>query len=42
MRLVNAGKILGIQVLDHIIIGSGTAYYSFADNGTLDTTNKST
>ena len=35
-RLVKAGKLLGIQVLDHIIIGSERLYYSFADNGTLD------
>jgi DNA repair protein RadC len=35
-RLFNAGKLLDIQILDHIIIGDGnTAYYSFADNGTL-------
>jgi DNA repair protein RadC len=35
-RLYHAGKFLDIQVLDHIIIGDGnTAYYSFADNGTL-------
>ena len=36
-RLVQGGKILGMQVLDHIIIGDGTAaYYSFADNGQLE------
>ena len=35
-RLYQAGKLLDIQVLDHIIIGDGnTAYYSFADNGKL-------
>ena len=35
-RLYQAGKLLDIQVLDHIIIGDGTTrYYSFADNGTL-------
>jgi DNA repair protein RadC len=35
-RLHEAGKLLGIQVLDHIIIGDGTtAYYSFADQGAL-------
>jgi DNA repair protein RadC len=35
-RLHDAGKLLDIQVLDHIIIGDGTtAYYSFADNGRL-------
>lgn len=37
-RLVTSGRILGIQVLDHIILGDGTGlYYSFADEGTLDT-----
>ncbi len=31
-RLVEAGKLLGIQILDHIIIGDGR-YYSFCDQG---------
>ena len=31
-RLVSAGDILGIRVLDHLIIGDGK-YVSFADNG---------
>ena len=30
-RLVDAGRIIGIQVLDHLILGDGT-YYSFSDN----------
>jgi DNA repair protein RadC len=35
-RLYQAGKLLDIQLLDHIIIGDGTTrYYSFADNGAL-------
>ena len=34
-RLVDAGKLLGIDVLDHIIIGSGGAYFSFADENIL-------
>lgn len=35
-RVVEAGKLLGINVLDHIIIGDGTsAYFSFADEGLL-------
>jgi DNA repair protein RadC len=35
-RPVDAGQILGISVLDHIVIGDGTlAYYSFADNNVL-------
>ena len=33
-RLVEGGKLLGIGVLDHIIIGQG-GYYSFADEGRL-------
>jgi DNA repair protein RadC len=33
-RLVEASKILGIRVLDHIIIGE-TDYFSFADAGLL-------
>ena len=34
--LVTAGKLLGISVLDHVIIGDGTsAYFSFADEGLL-------
>ena len=35
-RLVEAGRVLGIDVLDHIIIGDGSqAYFSFADEGIL-------
>ena len=35
-RLVEAGKLLGISVLDHVIIGDGTSsYFSFADQGLL-------
>jgi DNA repair protein RadC len=34
-RLADAGKLLGIQVLDHIIVGRNT-YMSFADEGLLD------
>ncbi len=33
-RLVESGRILGIRVLDHVIIG-GRSYYSFADQGML-------
>ncbi len=33
-KLKEAGKILEIQVLDHIIVAAG-AYYSFADEGTF-------
>jgi DNA repair protein RadC len=34
-RLVEAGKLLGIAVLDHIIIGGEEQYFSFADEGLL-------
>ena len=35
-RLCEAGKLLGIALLDHIIVGDGTAsYFSFADEGLL-------
>lgn len=34
-RLADAGRLLGIQVLDHIIVGRD-AYMSFADEGLLD------
>ena len=33
-RLAQAGELLGIRVLDHVIIGAKT-YYSLADNGVL-------
>ena len=33
-RLVESGKILGIRVLDHIIVGE-YRYFSFTDNGML-------
>jgi DNA repair protein RadC len=33
-RLVAAGRLLGIRVLDHLIIGEGR-YVSFADEGWL-------
>lgn len=36
-RLVEGGKLLGIGVLDHIIVGQGR-YYSFADEGRLGET----
>lgn len=35
-RLVHAGQILGIRVLDHIVLGHDD-YYSFADAGQLQT-----
>jgi DNA repair protein RadC len=37
-RLVEAGTLLGMSVLDHVIIGDGTTdYYSFADHNSLGT-----
>ena len=33
-RLVSAGQLLGIQVLDHLVVGDGN-YVSFADQGWL-------
>lgn len=33
-RLWDAGKVLGIRVLDHVVLGQGK-YYSFADDGGL-------
>jgi DNA repair protein RadC len=35
VRLVEAGRLLGIEVLDHIIV-AGKTYMSFADEGLLD------
>jgi DNA repair protein RadC len=35
-RLYQAGKLLGILLLDHVIIGHPGAYFSFADEGLLD------
>lgn len=34
-RLRDAGEILGIQVIDHIIVGEGGAYTSFRGRGLL-------
>jgi DNA repair protein RadC len=34
-RLVDAGKLLGIEVLEHIIIGNEGVYFSFADENIL-------
>jgi DNA repair protein RadC len=35
-RLVEGGKLLGITVVDHIIIGAEGKYFSFGDEGLLD------
>jgi len=37
LRLLRAGKIIGIRVLDHVILGYGD-YFSFADAGLLQDT----
>ncbi len=37
-RLAQAGDILGITVLDHVIVGSGEDYFSFRDHGLLTAT----
>jgi DNA repair protein RadC len=34
-RLVESGKLLGIAIIDHIIVGDGR-YFSFADEGLLE------
>ncbi len=34
-NLVNAGNVMQIKILDHIIIGDNK-YYSFADEGLID------
>ena len=34
-RITNAGKILGIEVLDHIVIGDDEQYFSFKENGLI-------
>ena len=34
-RIVNAGEILGIEVLDHIIVGDEEQYISFEENGLM-------
>jgi DNA repair protein RadC len=37
MRLAECGKLLGIPLLDHVIIGDGTsAFFSFANEGLLE------
>lgn len=34
-RLVTAGDLVGIEVIDHIIIGSAARYYSFKEAGRM-------
>ncbi len=35
-QLINAAEVLGIKVLDHIIIGGPSKYFSFSENGIMD------
>ncbi|MBU4174074.1 MAG: DNA repair protein RadC [Actinobacteria bacterium] len=35
-RLEEVGRILGIPLLDHLVIGADSEYYSFADSGDLE------
>ena len=35
-KLVDAGKLLGIEVLDHVIIGAEGRYFSLGDVGVLE------
>ena len=34
-RLVNAGKMMGVEILDHIIVGHDGKYFSFKEGGGL-------
>jgi len=34
-QLVQGGRLLGIRILDHVIVGDG-GYYSFADGGLIE------
>ena|SRR3990167_5823359 len=34
-KLKQAGEIMGVQVLDHVILGGDGRYFSFSDNGSL-------
>ena len=34
-ELIKAGKIIGIQLFDHVIIGEKDTYFSFSDEGIL-------
>ena len=34
-RIRSAGELLGVELVDHIILGEGNAYYSFRDHGRL-------
>ena len=34
-RMVKAGELLGVPVLDHVILGAGKTFFSFKDRGLL-------
>ena len=34
-RLIEAGRIIGIEVLDHVVIGGRNSYYSFKEKGLI-------
>lgn len=39
-RLVEAGEILGIHVIDHVVVGRDKKYISFRERGLMDSENK--
>lgn len=39
-RLIDAGEVLGISILDHIVIGGQKDYYSFMENDMLSKKNE--
>ncbi|MPY93168.1 MAG: hypothetical protein GEV08_08905, partial [Acidimicrobiia bacterium] len=34
-RMVQAGEVMGMEILDHIIIGHDGRYYSFKERGEM-------
>ena len=34
-RLTEAGKLIGMEILDHVVVGDGDRYYSFREKGLL-------
>lgn len=34
-RLARAGKLLGIRLIDHVVVGAESAYFSFEENGLM-------
>src|SRR5690606_34740273 len=39
--LTEAGVTIGIEVLDHVIVGDGLRYHSFREAGTMESTSRS-